>query len=86
MSATLYRNTNGGVSEVFTNNDDCLTNNSIGNDTVSSISVTPGTSVTLYEHCSYRWHSRNIHRGLTLILETILSGGQQYFSNSYQWQ
>jgi hypothetical protein len=53
--ATLYRDTNwSGRSERFVGDDPDLHNNTVGNDTVSSLRVDPGCEVVLYEDVNYR--------------------------------
>ena len=52
----LYVDTNySGPHSSFPANssDSNLTNNKVGNDTVSSLAIDPGCSVTLYEHTSF---------------------------------
>jgi hypothetical protein len=42
-----------GVRSAFIRSDPDLRNNRVGNDTVSSVAIDPGCTVTLYEHINY---------------------------------
>ncbi|MCL4267345.1 MAG: PKD domain-containing protein [Anaerolineae bacterium] len=53
-SATLYRDPNySGVSQTFTGSDECLNNDPIGENTVSSLTVVPDTTIVVYEYCNF---------------------------------
>ncbi len=51
---SLFQHGNfAGIAEVFTNDDEDLRDNPIGNDNVSSIKVPAGCAATLYQHVGY---------------------------------
>jgi hypothetical protein len=59
QGVTLYEHVNyGGHSQTFTEDNPDLSYTILGNDTASSLQVSPGCSAILYEHINYGGHSQ----------------------------
>jgi hypothetical protein len=61
----VYEHTNYfGVRSGFNRSDPDLRNNRVGNDTVSSLAIDPGCTVTLYEHINYAGRAITFNRNV----------------------